>query len=244
MSTHINVVPKLSSNNKHLTKHLEKPADPDVNNGLSKDEMNVMEMKHEPTDEEKSSIKKKTKPYSWLIIGLAIVVVLLIIGIAWYVLRDNKDKKSPNIPLEVVRPNVHPAYQYNHPMHPINRPQTENLPINTNSMPRQSTSQSRAPQPNPQPTKQELMATLNRLNSIEEVNEESGVESNDKSTCERIVEIKEKKKIKPSKAKNKLKENPPEEGEEYNAEDDALANKFYNKLQEKLEDDEANSDDE
>ena len=68
--------------------------------------------------------------------------------------------------------------------------QTENLPINTNSMPRQSTSQSRAPQPNPQPTKQELMATLNRLNSIEEVNEESGVESNDKSTCERIVEIK------------------------------------------------------
>lgn len=237
MSTHINIVPKLSSNNKHLSKHLEKKTDPDVNNILSKDEIDIMGMKHEPTDEEKTSITNQSKSYSWLIIGLVIVVVILIIGIAWYVLKDNKKCKNiPNISSEAIRPNIHPAYQYGHPMHPINRPQTENLPISTNSMPKRELSQNKFSQPKPQPTKQELMSTLNRLNSIEEVNEESDEES----SCDKIVEIKEKKKLKLSKSKNKLKDKPPKEEE--NAEDDVLANNFYNKLQENLEDDEDNSD--
>lgn len=232
MDKHIDVFPKISG--------LTKKKDPDVDLILGcdqKDNLNIMDLQHEPTKEEKAQENNPpSQPWSWVIITLAIIVIVLIIVIVWYVLKENEECNTsyPNmVPRQIIRPNqmynpIHPAYQFNHPMHPINRPQMENLPINTASMNEQKIPQTKINQ-NKQPSKEELIATLNQM-KIEPIEEEP-----------------QEKKLKPSKQQVSIVEQnendiPGEDKED--EQDEILAQKFYNNLQQNINNDDADDPDE
>jgi hypothetical protein len=253
---HINVFPKIKSNIRNVNLA---SLDPDVesvlNSKMSKKNLDILKMKHEPTEEEQinDTSKQVESPYSWLIITLAIVIIVLIIGIAWYVLKANEDcVQPPNIPNNIIQPNMiqpnmmqpnmmqpnniiqypqmrqHPAQNFSHPLHPNNRPQTENLPIQTKSMNTQQ---------NKQPTKKELIATLNKL-ELDPIIEEVVVSTNNAN----------EKTINPNKKNNSLSESQlttereNDGADEADAQDSELATTFYNNLQQNIDND--NADDE
>ena len=233
----INVFPKINSGGMSgIGRKSNHPTfDPDVESILnpkkSKSDMDILGMPHEPTSEEQHTDSSKStveSQWSWLIIILAVIVIVLIIFIAWYVLKENDDvNKPPNIPRDILHTNpqmnptmyqnmsnqVHPSQNFSHPLHPNNRPQTENLPIQTKSM-------SSAPKP---PTKQELMAALNKM-TLDPVKEDE------------ISPISVKT-LKPSKKQEK-KINMVQGQNDDDQQDNILAGKFYQNLQQNINNDE------
>lgn len=245
MSKHIEVVPNILLNKKTTNNKVNnpKPSDPDVDFILNDgDNLDIMNLKHKPTNEEKEK-KEKEQKYSWLIIGLAVLVIILLIAIVWYVLKDNIIKEEPKkIPDGILQPGVHPSYNFKHPMHPINRPQMENLPINANFM-------NRSNNVNQQPSKEDLLSTLNKLKPIPE---ESSIEEIKEDTSKKLKpskkqDKKQDKKNTDERVNTKIIENQEQENDGVDDDDEAdneLAKKFYDKLQQNIDNDEADDADE
>jgi hypothetical protein len=181
---HIQVLPNLSGK-KHMPIRpikLSKP-DPDVNTILKQqtdDVFNVLKMGHEPTDEEKNSkmnndktkkIEKnssdeetdKVVGYSWLVMSLAFIVIILMVFIVWWVLKENREPIKHVIPPGIMRPHNVPMQRRGgvYPSHPVQ--QSENMPIQTQNMPGESTKQ---------PTKGELESILSQM-KLTDIPEES-----------------------------------------------------------------------
>ena len=233
----VQVLPNLSNSRSSRRREMPREPvkmpsiDPDVEaiTKPKKSILDIMGLKHEPTDEESKSKKEDTKDtkdkYPWLLIALAVVVVLLIIVLVWYVLRENENNEKSLIPKEIMQPfrQAFPQpqkpqqpspppqqYQQQQPQqqqfmqHQYNKNQTERLPIQTNSM----KSAPVKPRPASKPTKSELEATLSKLDTIPE---------------------------------NKTKKTEEVADDELEEE---MKSKFYNNLQQNVDLDEQDSDDE
>lgn len=235
----VQVLPNLSNSRSSRRREMPREPvkvpniDPDVEaiTKPKKSILDIMGLKHEPTDEESKSKKEDTKDtkdkYPWLLIALAVVVVLLIIVLVWYVLRENENNEKSLIPKEIMQPfrqafpqpqkpppqqqpqYQQPQYQQQPPQQQqfmqqqYNKNQTERLPIQTNSM-----KSAPKPKPSSKPTKSELEATLSKLDTI------------------------------PEKKTKKTEEVADDELEE------DMKSKFYNSLQKNVELDEHDSDEE
>ena len=238
--------------------------DPDVRrvlNASNSNDLDVIGLQHEPTKEELQSEKNskdnkdskdiknnKSSIWNWVIIVLAFIVVILVVAIAWYILKKNTENLKPQpIPPHIIDPR-HPSYKGyqmptqmptqrhnqmpNHmpnqmPNQTMNRPQTEQLPIQTKSM---STSQ---------PTKLELEETLKKLESIKETTDEPD-ESNIKKN---ILKPRNVKTVET--AKVKANDTTTTDDSSKNVElDNKLSKKFYDNLQKNLDLDKADSDNE
>lgn len=206
--------------------------DPDVDNILNKsDDVDIIGMKHEPTNEEKNQSKPNESSWSWLIIGLGLIVIVLIIIIVWYVFRENECLSTTALPQNIIRPqpqvnlgnlnNSHypPHAPAHHPvMHPSmyqpRMPQAEKMPINSQTMHQKKMNEQQAKSP----TKQELEQTLKKLSTIHA-----------------------DKKLKPSKRQEQTEETPFIKEEEYVEDkelDNNLSNTFYSNLQQNIDNDE------
>jgi hypothetical protein len=234
--SHIEVIPNILLNDKKGSTN-SKPIDPDVEMILNdtNDNLDIMTLKHKPTKEETNESKAgdnsdDPKPYSWLIIGLSILVIILIIAIVWYVLKDNK--KALEIPRAILQPS-HPMNNFNHPMHPMNRPQTESLPHNPHFMPRTQTQSNNPKKSNVKnPSKEELLKTLNKLNTIPE-------EPKIEEVLEKALNKKEKPKERINEKIIKEQEQENDGDDDVDEQDDELAKKFYDKLQQNIDNDDA-----
>lgn len=232
---HISVFPKLkpSIRNTNPTQF-----DPDVeailNPKMQKiDNIDILKMPHEPTEEEQnnSESKQKDSQWPWLIIILAFIIVVLVIFIVWYVLKTNDESTPPpNIPRSVIHPNipqhnqfynnqmpVHPVHNYMHPLQPNNRPQTENLPIQTKSISKK------------QPTKKELMQTLNKM-TLKPI-----IEDENKSDDKKILKPSKSQNFLAGKSQTTEQENDGVDDEDI--QDSELASKFYQNLQQNIDND-------
>ena len=264
MDDNVTVLPKLSNRFKQQPKNVyfsdEIHTDPDVKSILkstSQNDLDVLNIPHTPTKEEAYSIKDNKEitvnkdgksSWTWVIIALSVIVVILVVVVAWYVLRENKEEPLNPIPHHIIKPNsYHLNHNYNnltdHPMHPNNRPQSEQLPIQIKSM---------HPKNNKQPTKVELEETLKKLESIKE---ETMEPDNVKSVKLVKPSIPVQKLIKPRINQNIVNSNnsnnsnntnnTQEENSSENSElDDNLCKKFYSKLQQNIDLDKAESDEE
>jgi hypothetical protein len=182
---HIPVMPILGGKKHTSTK--SNIRDPDVNSILKQqnnDAFNVLKMDHEPTDEEMKSkftksideekIKKETNDdkvigYSWLVLSLAVIVIVLIIFIVWWVLGENRETAKPVIPPDIIRPQNIPLAHRGTPGHPIFKTQSEQMPIQIQDMPRST-------QPKARPSKKELESVLSQIN-MNTIPEETEVKS-------------------------------------------------------------------
>ena len=242
----------------------EKP-DPDVERVL-KQKCDVVKMKHNPTEEEKSAggeeVPKPASKWTWVVIGLALIVVVLMIAIAWYVLKENKkddqseispyDVQPMSIPDRMVNavrngiPNIPmPGMgRYSNPVHPSNRPQTEQMPIQTSSMP--------IPRHELAASKTDLQKTLARMNTIKEEcvgnaepNTEVSIEPDEESdemTTPPIVEEIVSPRLKPSDLQRKKEE--ADSHENNIDDDDEMSKKFNSAVLGQVEMDEDDSDEE
>ena len=274
MDDNVTVLPKLGNRfaKQSKTKLVnDDNVDPDVKRVLNvsnPDDLDVIGLQHEPTKEELQSEKtskdsKDTKNnkgttssmWSWVIIVLAFIVVVLVIAIAWYILKGNTENVKPQpIPPNVLepmsqsykgqRPTQMPNQMHNqmpnqmpNQMHnqmpnqmancPMNRPQTEQLPIQTKSM---HSSQHK------QPSKSELEETLKKLESIKETNDEPTISNTKKNLLK-------PRNIKPVKSTEIKSNNTDYDDSSENAElDNKLSKKFYDNLQKNLDLDKADSD--
>lgn len=243
---HIEVLPNLSRTNKQPNKRF----DPDVETILKpkKKDVNILDMKHEPTQEERDGggNAHTESSWSWLIIGLALIVIALIIIIVWYVLKENEETnecKPNNIPPDIIRPTMYPP-QYNQmarypnqmqphmPLAPQHMPQqTEHMPLHTKTM-----RQSEKKQDKKQPTKAELEARLKQMQPIQESGEEG-----------------ETKTLQPSK-KQKQNENVSQnrepkievvpEDEDNSQLDNQMSKTFYTNLQQSIDHDDVEEEEE
>lgn len=251
MDETISVLPKLSDNRfkkkvnrtEYSANIADKKIDPDVDSIINQKNSNtfdILNMKHEATEEELSQDNKKTtetqstSKWNWLIIALAFVVIVLIIVIVWYVLRENTDEtKAPPIPGGVMRPsnglNPHDNNRYQQIMNQQmmcqnknnlnyrnDNSQSENLPIQTKSMRSKNNT----------PTKDELESTLKKLETINEDDDNKSV-----------------KKLKPKSKKEsiKIRESTSDDDEE---EDEKLNKKFCDNMKKNVEISDAESDEE
>ena len=246
MDNHINVVPNISmigNNKKKVSK------DPDVEFIINKDksdDIDIMKLNHNPTIEEQETKKLPKKKWSWKVIGLIVVIVILAIALVWYVLKYN----SKIIPVKKLQLPPEPRLkQYTR--------QTEDLSSNKLSKDNFTS----------QPSKNELLNTLKKLESIKEIDaddSDSGSENDNevenKPPDKKILTESKSKKTKlsndvkkgialtnkpkvSSKMNKEIIENQETEmdGEDDDDEqDNALANKFYNQLQNNID----NEDDE
>ena len=199
MDENISVLPKLSdsrfrkkSNNVDYKNNAAQVIDPDVESIMSKKSSNnfdVLNMKHEPTDEELNKTNADTTAdssykYNWMIITLSFIVIVLIVVLAWYFLSESSTDavKPACIPPNIVRPQNttdntkfqqmmynqaqsqnQAQYQNNsfanQQQQHYNNNQSENLNIQTKSLKSKSSKQ---------PTKNELELTLKKLKTIDE----------------------------------------------------------------------------
>ena len=217
------------------TGNQNKKVDPDIKRVQEKEEeMNVFKGGQPTKEEIENKDNKSDVSSSWLIIGLALIVVILIVVIVWYVLKENKEndaeKNKKNLPPGVLQPTdippgMHPGMRpgMNPRMHPSMQQQyyrqyvkpgqgpigqTEHLPIQTQTM-----------NATRKPTKKELEQTLSTLSSIKEKSEE------------------ETKKVKPSKAQQEKEQEKEKEDDEYTDPEmeNRLASAFYNDLQQNID---------
>ena len=217
---------------------------------IKNEDLDVTKMGGQSTKEESNIPDKKDKKVKtkipWLIIGLSFVVIILIIIIVWYVLKQNEkynddiDELPSNLtkpsyvqhnkqPIQKHSTQYTPTPNMNHSKFVKNNHKEKNIRIE--SIPVQSTNNT---QTFKQPTKNELETALS-LCTIEE-----GEEEEEDGFTEK------KKKIIPSKIQKKadsIKQNKDENNDEKNL-DNALADNFYSTLQNKLESDEVDSDEE
>jgi cytoskeletal protein RodZ len=232
--THINVLPQLNSVGRKFKQH---PFDPDVENILKSQEKDIdIFGTSQPTKEEQingGDCDSSSDQYPWLIIILAFIVVILIIVIVWYVLRENECYQLPQkIPQPIIQPgmyqnghpmqirdtHMHPMQNTEHPLHPHNRPQSEQLQTHAH-----------------QPTKTELLSTLNQM-KLDIINEDpEDPEKKLKQHEPKIVQIN------PDQEKNQEKNHHSKEDND--EQDEKLASKFYTNLQKNI-DDEDDEDDE
>jgi hypothetical protein len=196
MDENISVLPKLSdsrfrkkSNNVDYKNNASQVIDPDVESIMSKKSSNnfdVLNMKHESTDEELNKTNADTTAdssykYNWMIITLSFIVIVLIVVLAWYFLSESyTDAVKPAcIPPNIVRQqnnnNDNTKFQQmmynqaqaqsqnnsfvNQQQQNYNNNQSENLNIQTKSLKSKSSKQ---------PTKNELELTLKKLKTIDE----------------------------------------------------------------------------
>ena len=224
--------------------------DPDVRrvlNASNSNDLDVIGLQHEPTKEELQSeknskdnkdskdIKNNTSSiWNWVIIILAFIVVILVVAIAWYILKNNTENLKPQpIPPNIIDPRHHSYKGYQMPNQmpnqTMNRPHTEQLPIQTKSI--------RTTQPK-QPTKLELEETLKKLELIKETDEpdELNIKKN----------VLKPRNVKPVDiAKVKANDTTVADDSSENVElDNKLSKKFYDNLQKNLDLDKADSDNE
>jgi hypothetical protein len=229
--------------------NLGESADPDVTSILNpkkSSNFDILGMKHEPTEEESvngdtnktEKSQEKSSQWNWLIISLSVVVVVLIIAIVWYVLKQNDEAAAVVVPPYVLHPNAIPLtghtstqnnmwnpQQYGR-VNPVNKPQTEHLPIQTKSM----------GQPVCKPSKSELESTLKKMEkmeimeTVEEMPEEPKPQKEDNNSI--VDDASDKKPVDDA----DLDQNP--------VLDDNLSNQFYANLQENIDMDNADSDEE
>jgi hypothetical protein len=231
MDKHINVIPNISSikNKKKVT------IDPDVDFIMNKDksdDVDIMKLSHKPTIEEQKTKGGAKKKWPLKIIGLIVVIVMLVIVLVFYVLKYNSG---------------------------LNKPKTEKLQNPPEPRLKQYTQQTEKFDNSsiPQPSKKELLSTLKKLESIKEVNEndsDSDSDGNEDKTPPKKILTKStklsndvKKGIslnnKPKVARNMNKEiienqeNDMDGKDEEDKQDNELANKFYNQLQNNIDDD-------
>lgn len=241
---HINILPQLNRSSQKL--HKQEQIDPDVENILKKQNDIDIFGSSQPTKEEnindttKENSSSSSESRTWLIIILAVIVVILIIVIVWYVLRETEETVNhpQTVPLNVIKPggkqhNITPA-QYNqmmgshpiqnitHPSHPYNRPQVEQLQP-------QSQMANIPKVQKEQPTKDDLLSTLNQL-KLKPIPEEP------------LKEEESVKKVNTSEQKiQQVNDEQENAGKDDNDEQDqAIANKFYNNLQKNIEDEDEN----
>jgi hypothetical protein len=236
LDSNIPILPKL------IACKLHQAIDPDVSAILNDkhqtpeiDVFNAQPTKEEQTSSD-SSDKKTPTLWTFTFIALIIVIVMLLIVIVWYMLKQSDTEVSKNsydnnvIPQHIINPHmVHPRYQYEHPLHPVNRPQTENLTTDT-------------PPTHTAPSKDDLLNVLNKI-SLDPIKEE------DDGVSEKI--------LKPSKKQEsntkivEIKTTEPTETIDTNDQttsDNELAQKFYKKIEHGIdneeEDDEEDEEDE
>lgn len=236
---HIEILPDLSRLNKKVN------IDPDVDaiiNEKNTNNIDILKMSHEPTQEEqddqllnKTSCKSR---WSLLIIILAIIILIIIIIIIWFVLKTNNEDNSNlnQIPKNIIQPskvypnqqhgysqphaNLHHMNQYNqHPMHPNNMQQTENIQIQTKSM---------------QPSKKDLLNTLHKM-KLEPIVETDETEERDPELTPKTDGQTNKPVIKTE------TESVGEDIED--TQDNKIAKTFYRDLQKNIDNDEADDSD-
>ena len=211
MDNHIAILPKISN-----TRSGKK--DPDIDTILKSEQndLDIMNLKHQPTKEEQLGVSPSCdspKTWTWLVVTLAVVVVILIIVIVWFVLGANETTDAVNaIPRHILKNNIpppHPQQIYQRfNQQPNQQPnQTENIAIDIKSM-------------NTKPTKQELLSTLNKMNTIPEENA--------------------KQKIKPSRKQEVISKQKHQDGEPG---DETLVSNFYTDLQGIVDEDEDEDED-
>jgi hypothetical protein len=227
---------------------------------IKNEDLDVTKMSGQTTKEESNIPDKKDKKVKtkipWLIIGLSFVVIILIIIIVWYVLKQNEKYNDDidELPSSLTKPSYVQHNKQPTQQHSTQYTSTPNMnysqfvkknhnekKIRTESMPVQSTNNT---QTFKQPTKNELETALS-LCTIEEGDEEGNEEGGEEG--DRYTE--KKKKIIPSKTQKKAdsikktKDDNDNNDDEKNL-DKTLADNFYSTLQNKLESDEADSDEE
>ena len=111
MDDNVTVLPKLANRFAKQRKNTgfstdDSNIDPDVNRVLNEsnpNDLDVIGLQHEPTKEELQSdknskttkINESSSMWSWVIIVLAFIVVVLVIAIAWYILKENTENLKP-----------------------------------------------------------------------------------------------------------------------------------------------------
>jgi hypothetical protein len=234
---HINVLPQLNSSGR---KFKPQPVDPDVENILKSQEKDIdIFGTSQPTKEEQikgGDCDSSSDQWPWLIMILAFIVVILIIVIVWYVLRETECEPPPKIPQPIIQPGMyqqgqsmqmnpnqfqqvrgtpmHPMQNTEHPMHPHNRPQSEHLQT-----------QAHQPQPSKQPTKTELLSTLNQM-KLDPVKEEP----------EKKLKQREPKIVQINTDQEQKQEQEHAGNDDDDEQDEKLASKFYTNLQKNIDD--------
>jgi hypothetical protein len=231
MDKHINVIPNISSSNNKKKVNIDPDVDFIMNKGKSDDD-DIMKINHKPTIEEQKTGGDTKKKWPWKIIGLAVVIVILVIALVFYVLKYNSNIDKPKVE-KLENPPEPVLKQYTQ--------QTEKFDNNTI----------------PQPSKNELLSTLKKLESIKEVTENDD-DSDDDEPPKKIVanNIKLSKDVKKGislKNKPKVNSNMNKEiietqetdmdgKDDEDAQDNELANKFYNQLQDNIDNDDGSDD--
>jgi hypothetical protein len=250
---HIEVFPNIPGVEKNRRK-----VDPDVENIINKsknsDGINVMDMPHEPTDEEKTNSKHADASWSWLIMGLGFIVILLIIIIVWYVLRENEEPKPVQLPMGITRPahsynpgqmhpgQMHPGQMHPGQMHP-GQPFAQN-PFAQDPFTQHSGQQrpqfehtpinsqtmqqkEKETQKRRQPTKEELENTLQQLTGKDEENSKMLTPSKRQRVKENTGAIVEEM--------DEETAEPTDESAENQQLDNKLTNTFYTNLQQNID---------
>jgi type IV secretory pathway VirB10-like protein len=235
---HINVLPQLNSGGR---KFKSQPVDPDVENILKSQEKDIdIFGTSQPTKEEQikeGDCNSSYDQWPWLIMILAFIVVILIIVIVWYVLRENEcETLPPKIPQNIIQPGqpiqmnpnqfhqmrgmpIHPMQNTEHPMHPHNRPQSEQLQTQAHQPQQQ--------QPSKQPTKTELLSTLNQM-KLDPIKEEP----------EKKLKQREPKIVQINTDQEQKQEQEHVGDDDDDEQDEKLASKFYTNLQKNIDDEE------
>jgi hypothetical protein len=265
---HINVFPKLNSgerNKNNNTKFV--PTDPDVdlilNPKTAKKNIDVLNMKHEPTEEEQSmnntdtNKKSSESSYSWLIIILAIIVVILVIIIVWYVLKTNEENSEPiipkpgGIPNNIIQPNmINPNQisqpsrlyqqfpqapsQFIHPSQQFSHPMHPNNRPQTENLPVQTKS---IPKPSPPTNKSSQPTKKELMATLNQMKLEPISEEEEEKEKPKEKKLTPKK---PTASESQLSTEVENDGVDGNDEqDEKLANTFYRNLQQNIDNDNA-----
>lgn len=243
---YIDVFPNLKGINKKI--NTPKSTDPDVDLVLNKEKNtnNIFDGESQKTNEEQTKPNnEKTKnaqnttyftTRNCVILFLSIIVIALIIYVAYTNLKSHESSTcSKKIPENILHPG-HPhqlnphMYPRNPQMYPgqvpynpiIQRPQTENLPVHSNTISK--------------PSKNELISTLNKI-KIETINE--GVEQ----TTENELGNNDGKKATENSQPKKKKENDKSDEKDNSEQDAKLTEKFYENIQESIDVDEMDDSD-
>lgn len=199
------------------------------------DEIDVFKLDCKKTKEEQTPSTKKNK-YTLIIVvvALSIIIVILVGIILWYVMKDNKKEELksndlPNTPINggLTHNKIQPNMMYPNMVHPMYRqmPQTVFRPQNVKEM--NDITNTQSVEKTLKPSKTELKNTISntKLNNIPEARSQKN--------SERIVEV----------TKNESDQKKEETELDEEKTDNVLASKFYQKLQQNVNNDEKDDSD-
>lgn len=246
---YIDIFPNLKGiNSKKST--VPKKTDPDVDLILNNKPIsnNILDSEFQKTTEEQTKTNVATTYFTtWncIILCLSIIVIVLIIYVAYTNLKSNESILSPNkLPKDMLHPGqrsqmhpqMHPGQPHMYPgqpqmhpgqlhMHPGQRPQTEHLPVHSNTISK--------------PSKRDLMKTLNKikLETIEEGEEEEDEEEGEEKSTNELGDKNHKKSATSSQLETE-QENNGVDGNDDSEQDTELSKKFYENIQENIDIDE------